>query len=131
MRTRRVGSSTSSDAPDWWRLARAFHAAGFRKGDVVHNCFGYHLTPAGAMMESAAHAIGCCVFPGGIGNTEQQVAAMAAVLIAARLGIHDWALWFAWQRAAVLLAVCAAGGGVYLLGLWMMGMRIGDFRGAR
>ncbi|MBI59070.1 MAG: murein biosynthesis integral membrane protein MurJ [Spongiibacter sp.] len=59
------------------------------------------------------------------------VAAMAAVLIAARLGIHDWALWFAWQRAAVLLAVCATGGGVYLLGLWMMGMRIGDFRGAR
>jgi phenylacetate-CoA ligase len=62
---------------DWWRFARALHAAGFRRGEVLHNCFSYHLTPAGAMLESAAHAIGCAVVPGGVGQTEQQVRAIA------------------------------------------------------
>ncbi|MCC7276366.1 MAG: AMP-binding protein [Alphaproteobacteria bacterium] len=62
---------------DWWRFARALHAAGFRKGEILHNCFSYHLTPAGAMLESAAHALGCAVIPGGAGQTEQQVRAIA------------------------------------------------------
>ena len=61
---------------DWWRLARALHAHGFRAGQLVHNTFAYHLTPAGFMMESAAHALGCTVFPGGTGQTEQQVQAL-------------------------------------------------------
>ena len=64
-------------APDYWRLARALCAAGFRRGDLVHNCFSYHFTPAGAMLESGAHALGCTVFAGGTGQTEQQVQAMA------------------------------------------------------
>ncbi len=64
-------------AADYWRMARALFAAGFRAGDLVHNSFGYHLTPAGSMMETAAHAIGCTVFPGGVGNTELQVQAMS------------------------------------------------------
>ena len=64
-------------APDYWRMARALFAAGFRAGDLAHNCFSYHFTPAGAMMESGAHAVGCTVFPGGIGQTEQQVQAIA------------------------------------------------------
>ncbi|MFN3988496.1 MAG: phenylacetate--CoA ligase family protein [Rhodocyclaceae bacterium] len=63
--------------PDYYRLARAFYAAGFREGDLVHNTFSYHFTPAGSMMETAAHAIGCTVFPAGVGQTEQQVAAIA------------------------------------------------------
>ena len=63
--------------PDYWRLARAMFAAGFRSGDLVHNCFSYHLTPAGSMVECGAHALGCTVFPGGIGQTELQVQAMA------------------------------------------------------
>jgi phenylacetate-CoA ligase len=62
-------------ASDYWRLARAMHAAGFRAGDLVHNSFSYHLTPAGSMMETAAHALGCTVFPGGVGNTELQLQA--------------------------------------------------------
>lgn len=62
---------------DYWRLARAMFAAGFRSGDLVHNTFSYHLTPAGSMMETAAHALGCTVFPGGVGQTEQQLAAVA------------------------------------------------------
>lgn len=63
--------------PDYWRLARAMFAAGFRAGDLVHNCFSYHLTPAGSMVECGAHALGCTVFPGGTGQTELQVQAMA------------------------------------------------------
>ncbi len=62
---------------DWWRLARALFAAGFRKGDIVQNCFAYHFTPAGAMFESAAHALGCAVCAGGVGQTEMQVQAIA------------------------------------------------------
>jgi phenylacetate-CoA ligase len=63
-------------APDYWRFGRALFAAGFRAGDLVHNSFSYHLTPAGSMMEGGAHAIGCTVFPGGVGNTELQLQAM-------------------------------------------------------
>ena len=62
---------------DYWRMARALYAAGFRRGDLAHNCFSYHSTPAGSMMETGAHALGCTVFPGGTGQTEQQVQAMA------------------------------------------------------
>ncbi len=63
-------------ASDYWRFGRALFAAGIRSGDLVHNSFSYHLTPAGSMMEGAAHAIGCTVFPGGVGNTELQLQAM-------------------------------------------------------
>ena len=64
---------------DWWRTARAFFAAGFRAGAIVHNTFAYHFTPAGAMMEAGAHALGCAVFPAGGGQTELQVRAIADV----------------------------------------------------
>lgn len=66
-----------TERPDYWRFARALFAAGFRKGELVHNCFAYHMTPAGRMIESGAHALGCPVFPGGVGNTELQVQAIA------------------------------------------------------
>src|SRR5690606_37415890 len=65
-----------SRRPDYWGFARALYAAGFRSGDLVYNCFSYHFTPAGSMMETAAHAFGCTVFPGGVGQTEQQLQAM-------------------------------------------------------
>jgi phenylacetate-CoA ligase len=71
---------------DYWRLARALWAAGFRRGDVVHNCFSYHLTPAGSLLESGAHAIGCPVVPAGTGNTEQQVRAIADIRPAGYVG---------------------------------------------
>ena len=63
-------------ARDYWRFGRALFAAGLRGGDLVHNSFSYHLTPAGSMMETGALAIGCTVFPGGVGNTELQLQAM-------------------------------------------------------
>jgi phenylacetate-CoA ligase len=62
---------------DYWRTARALFAAGLRPGDLVHNSFSYHMTPGGWMLESGALALGCTVFPGGVGQTEQQVQAMA------------------------------------------------------
>ena len=63
--------------PDYWRFARALFAAGFRAGDLVHNAFSYHLTPAGAMVESGAEALGCPVIPAGTGQTEQQLRTIA------------------------------------------------------
>ena len=57
---------------DPFRMARALFAAGVRKGDLVHNTFSYHFTPAGAMLEGGARAIGCTVFPAGVGQTELQ-----------------------------------------------------------
>ncbi len=73
-------------ASDYWRLARALHAAGLRGGDLVHNCFSYHLTPGGLMMESGALALGCTVFPGGVGNTELQLQAIGELRPDAYIG---------------------------------------------
>ena len=61
---------------DPFRMARAIWAAGFRAGDLIHCSFSYHLTPAGAMMETGAHTIGCTTFAGGVGNTELQLQAI-------------------------------------------------------
>jgi phenylacetate-CoA ligase len=62
---------------DYWRLARSLFAAGFRAGDLIHNCYSYHFTPAGSMMETGAHALGCTVFAAGTGQTESQVRVIA------------------------------------------------------
>ncbi len=62
---------------DFWRTARALHAAGCRTGHRVHNSFSYHLTPAGIMLESGAHALGAAVIPAGVGQTELQVQTIA------------------------------------------------------
>ena len=64
-------------ARDYWRTARALFAAGFRAGELIHNSFSYHMTPAGSIMETGAHALGCTVFAGGTGQTEQQIDAIA------------------------------------------------------
>ena len=74
------------DSADYWRMARAIYAAGFRAGELIHNSFSYHFVPAGSMMESGAHALGCSVFPGGTGQTEQQVQAMAELRPAGYVG---------------------------------------------
>ncbi len=71
---------------DYWRMARAIHAAGFRAGELVHNSFSYHFVPAGSMMETGAQALGCTVFAGGTGQTEQQVQAMDELRPAGYIG---------------------------------------------
>jgi phenylacetate-CoA ligase len=66
-------------ARDYWRAGRAMYAAGFRAGDLAHNSFSYHMTPGAFIMESGLHAVGCTVFPAGIGQTEQQLEAIAVL----------------------------------------------------
>ena len=75
---------------DWWGAARACFAAGFRRGDIVHNSFAYHLTPGGFILESGAHAVGCAVIPGGVGNTEQQLEAIAHYKPSGYIGTPDF-----------------------------------------
>ena len=77
-------------APDWWRFARFLHACGIGAGDVVQNCFGYHLTPAGTMFENGARAVGATILPAGTGQTELQVQAAAAVGATAYAGTPDY-----------------------------------------
>lgn len=62
---------------DWWRFARPLHALGVRRGDLIQNCFAYHFTPAGLMVEGGAIKLGCPVIPAGTGQTEMQVQAMS------------------------------------------------------
>ena len=71
---------------DWWRTARALFAAGFRPGDLALNTFAYHFTPAGAMLEAGAAALGCAVVPAGVGQTEVQVATIAELRANAYIG---------------------------------------------
>jgi phenylacetate-CoA ligase len=75
---------------DWWGCARALYAAGFRAGDIVHNSFAYHLTPGGFILESGAHALGCAVIPGGVGNTDAQLEAIAHLRPVGYVGTPDF-----------------------------------------
>jgi phenylacetate-CoA ligase len=77
-------------AADFGLSARAMFAAGFRPGDVVHNSYSYHLTPGAYIMEEGADALGCAVIPGGIGNTEQQLDAIAHYKPVGYLGTPDF-----------------------------------------
>jgi len=77
-------------SPDWWRGARSLFAAGFRPGDTLINTFSYHFTPAGLLTDNAARALGCAVFPGGIGQTERQVEAINWYGINGFMGTPDF-----------------------------------------
>jgi phenylacetate-CoA ligase len=75
---------------DWWRMGRFLHALGIGKGDIVQNCFGYHLTPAGMIFESGARAVGAAVLPAGTGQTELQAQAAHDIGITAYAGTPDY-----------------------------------------
>ncbi|PFG61723.1 phenylacetate-CoA ligase [Thioclava sp. ES.031] len=75
---------------NWWRLGRFVHAAGVGPGDIVQNCFGYHLTPAGMMFENAARAVGAAVLPAGTGQTELQVRAAVDIGTTTYAGTPDY-----------------------------------------
>ncbi|WP_417687138.1 phenylacetate--CoA ligase family protein [Roseibium sp.] len=75
---------------DPWNGARALHAAGFRKGDVVFNAFSYHLTPGGFILDHGARALGCTVFPAGVGNTDLQVEAIETLKPVGFIGTPDY-----------------------------------------
>ena len=75
---------------NWWRFARALHAADFGYGDIVQNCFSYHFTPAGAMFEEAAKILKCTVFPAGGENTDMQLEVMHDIGTTAYVGVPDF-----------------------------------------
>ncbi|MDV7271677.1 phenylacetate--CoA ligase family protein [Thioclava sp. A2] len=75
---------------DWWRLGRFLHACGVGEGDIVQNCFGYHLTPAGMIFENGARAVGAAVLPAGTGQTELQVRAAADIGCTVYAGTPDY-----------------------------------------
>ncbi|AKO95309.1 Coenzyme F390 synthetase [Marinovum algicola DG 898] len=75
---------------DWWRMGRFLHAAGIGAGDIVQNCFGYHLTPAGMIFENGARAVGAAVLPAGTGQTELQARAAHDLGITAYAGTPDY-----------------------------------------
>ena len=75
---------------DFAGVARAMFAAGFREGHIVHNSFSYHLTPGAWMFEAATETLGCAVIPGGVGNTEQQVEAIAQLKPDGYVGTPDF-----------------------------------------
>lgn len=77
-------------SPDWWRMGRFLHACGVGPGDIVQNCFGYHLTPAGMIFESGARAVGAAVLPAGTGQTELQVRAAVDVGCTVYAGTPDF-----------------------------------------
>src|SRR5476651_1678348 len=79
-----------AEGPDGYGAARACYAAGFRRDDIVHNSFAYHLTPGGFILESGAFALGCAVIPGGVGNTEQQLDAIAHYKPSGYVGTPDF-----------------------------------------
>ncbi len=79
-----------ADVPDPWRMASALYAAGMRKGDLIANCFSYHLTPAGFMFDEAAAKLGATVFPAGVGNTETLVDAFNHFQISGYVGTPDF-----------------------------------------
>ncbi|MET4129660.1 phenylacetate--CoA ligase family protein [Roseovarius sp. MBR-6] len=75
---------------DWWRMGRFLHACGIGPGDIVQNCFSYHLVPAGMIFENGARAVGARVLPAGTGQTELQARAAHDVGVTAYAGTPDY-----------------------------------------
>ena len=75
---------------DWWRFGRFLTALGLGKEDIVQNCFSYHFTPAGMMLENGIQAVGGAVFPAGTGQTELQARAAADIGVTAYAGTPDY-----------------------------------------
>ncbi len=95
-RTRRVLMSPGPvfhpdvEGKDCWGAARALFAAGIRRGDVVLNCFSYHLSPFGFLMDSGAQALGCTVVAAGSDDAIAVAAAMRALAPRAFTGPPDF-----------------------------------------
>jgi phenylacetate-CoA ligase len=66
---------TAQDIENWANLmARSIRAAGGRKGDMVHNAYGYGMFTGGLGAHYGAERLGCTVVPMSGGQTEKQVA---------------------------------------------------------
>jgi phenylacetate-CoA ligase len=67
-------------------FAKAFWAAGFRKGDVVINTFTYHMSPAGILFHEAIRDCGATVVVAGTGNTDLQIQIMKELKVTGFVG---------------------------------------------
>lgn len=76
--------------PDPWRWRPALEACGIGAGDVVLNCFSYHLSPAGAMFDEACRALGATVVPGGVGAADVQAQVIADLGVTAYIGLPSY-----------------------------------------
>lgn len=105
------------DGADPWRWAPALRACGMGQDDLVLNCFGYHLSPAGAMFDEGALAVGARVLPGGIGNQDLQARAVADLGVTAYTGLPSYLkavidryaeLGLPWERWRLAMAMVTA-----------------------
>ncbi len=75
---------------DYWGWSEGFYSAGFRAGDVVQNCFNYHLNPAGLMFEEPLRNLECAIVPAGPGNTNTQLEIMQKLRITGYVGTASY-----------------------------------------
>ncbi len=75
---------------DYWGWTAGFFAAGFRPGDIVQNCFNYHLNPAGLMFEEPLRNLECAVIPAGPGNTNTQLEIMQKLRVTGYVGTASY-----------------------------------------
>ncbi len=76
--------------PDYWGWTEGFHAAGFRRRDLVQMTFSYHLTPAGLMLEQPLRELGCAVIPAGPGNTDKQIELLTTLPVTGFVGMASY-----------------------------------------
>lgn len=65
---------TQNDLDNWAHVvARSLRAAGLRRGDMVHNAYGYGMFTGGLGAHYGIERAGCCSVPMSGGQTEKQV----------------------------------------------------------
>ena len=70
----KIVAYTPGDIDTWSKLvARSMHAAGARRGDIVHVAYGYGLFTGGLGAHYGAERLGCTVIPMSGGQTARQV----------------------------------------------------------
>ncbi len=75
-----------------WGWEEALFAAGFRRGDVCINTFGYQMTPAGMMFDDALGSLGCPLVPTGVGDREVQIEILRALGVSGFVGMASFLL---------------------------------------
>nr|WP_246056076.1 AMP-binding protein [Alteribacter natronophilus] len=69
-----VVAYTENDVSHWADMvARAIYIAGGRKGDLLHNAYGYGLFTGGLGLHNGSERLGCATVPVSGGNTERQI----------------------------------------------------------
>jgi len=66
--------------------ARAYYAAGIRKGDIVLNAFSYHMVAAGLTFHAGLRHVGATVVPSGTSSSQLQVQLIRDLSVTAYTG---------------------------------------------